>query len=63
MSILAEGIMVQRDCFAAFLRYCFGCDCNALDKDKCKAELARLVKQIAETGIMQMWAVKKNSFQ
>ena len=45
MITLADGTVVQRDCYSSFLLYCYSFDNKTIDKDKCKAEFARFLKQ------------------
>ena len=44
MITLSDGTVVQRDCYSSFLLYCYSFDSKAIDKDKCKAEFARFLK-------------------
>ena len=44
MISLSDGTVVQRDCYSSFLLYCYSFDSKAIDKDKCKAEFARFLK-------------------
>ena len=45
MITLADGTVVQRDCYSSFLLYCYSFDNKTIDKDKCNAEFARFLKQ------------------
>ena len=45
MISLSDGTVVQRDCYSSFLLYCYSFDNKTIDKDKCKAEFARFLKQ------------------
>ena len=44
MITLSDGTVVQRDCYSSFLLYCYSFDSKAIDKDKCKSEFARFLK-------------------
>ena len=44
MISLSDGTVVQRDCYSSFLLYCYSFDSKAIDKDKCKSEFARFLK-------------------
>ena len=44
MITLSDGAAVQRDCYSSFLLYCYSIDSKAIDKDKCKSEFARFLK-------------------